>query len=83
MANDHPPLGAERLSNLLGRIFYVGPALVVIGLLLAIALPGSSGWGVGGGLCGCGVMLTVAVPWERKRLRRLFEPSGKAESDHP
>ena len=66
-----PPLGVERLIDLLGRIFYIGPALVALGLLLAIALSGSSGWGIGGGLCGVGVMVMVVAPLERRRLRRV------------
>jgi hypothetical protein len=78
-----PPVGVERLVELLGRIFYIGPALVALGLLLAIALRGSSGWGVGGGLCGVGVMVLVVVPLERRRLRRMSLRLAKVVHNHP
>jgi hypothetical protein len=78
-----PPAGVERLIELLGRIFFVGPACIALGLLLAIALAGSSGWGVGGGLCGVGVMLMVAVPLERRRLRRLSIRLAKVDQVSP
>ncbi len=78
-----PPLGVERLIELLGRIFYIGPALVALGLLLAIALNGSSGWGVGGGLCGVGAMIIVVVPLERRRLRRMRVRLSKVGHNYP
>lgn len=78
------PTGIERLIELLGRIVYIGPALFVLGVLLAIALPASTGWGLGGGVCEIGAMLTVVVPWERRRLRGKVVPAtGVGRSNHP
>ena len=83
ITNNSHPVEVDRLRELLGRIFYAGPASIALGLVAAIALPGSSGWVVGGGMCGVGALVIVLVPLVRNRLKHLGLPTANADTNYP